>query len=267
MEKNKDKPKPKPYKPGYLKKRSEFIIKTRKWSIGFAGVLITAGYLIKELQSILKQPFNILNYGYFILLPIIIMLIFLWIWATQKELNLLFDWLDPEFYEPPSGLKETAIILWLAFIIVMLVFTSRRVLLFGIVFTIYSITNLLSTKYLNYELREIFRKSKQRIDDDTSSDKSLKETYLKGIEILEFYFIKRSHIFRLYLIMFFSFLGLIFSMLLEIKKTTLLGVAAYCTFILTIIISEIVIYIWRAKREEALRPLYAVLNELLRIDE
>jgi len=80
------------YKPGYLRKRSEDIVKARTWAIGLIFAAISLGWFTKELQRVTTLAFDILNYAYLALCILTGLLIFLWIWASQRELNLLFQY-------------------------------------------------------------------------------------------------------------------------------------------------------------------------------
>jgi len=254
------------YKPGYLRKRSEDIINARNWAIGLIFGAIGLGWFAREAQRIYSLPFDVLNFASLALCILTGLLIFLWIWATQRELNWLFQWLDPERYEPPTNLKETAIILGLGVLLVGLVFASQNPLLYGCIFTAYSLANIFSVRYLNSELKKVFAKSINRINEETNDAKLLEKnkTYLTGIEILEFYFIKRPQIRRLIFILIFSLFGLALSIYWQIKKIPLLGIGAYFIFFFTILVSEIVIYRWRNIRDNELKPLVVELGELAR---
>jgi len=122
---------------------------------------------------------------------------------------------------------------------------------------------------LNSELRDVFKKSKNRINKDLKTPEPLQKhkTYLAGIEILEFYFIKRRQILRLIFIFAFSLVGLVLSIYWEVEKISFVGFTAYFIFFFTILISEIVIYRWRNIRDITLRPLAAELSELSREDD
>ena len=101
------------YKPSpeRMRNRSHEIITARKWAVGLISTLLGVGMFISEIQRLRTLPTDIMNYVYLALFVVTGVLIFLWIWATQKELDLLFEYLDPQRYTPPSTAKETFLIL------------------------------------------------------------------------------------------------------------------------------------------------------------
>lgn len=252
------------YKPGYLRERSKQLINARKWGITMASGLLGLGLFISEFQKMRKTPLDLMNYGYIALFFMTGWLIFSWIWSTQKELDLLFEWLDPERYEPPSSIKETIIILSLALLLVGLLFGCRNPLLYGFVFTIYSIVDVLAGRKLQAELSEAFDKSKHRARTDLENKKLAEKAklYLKGLESLEFYFIERYHNRRLVLTLIFSIVGLVLSLCWSATRIMLLGFGSYAIFFVILIISQVIIWHWRIVHDAELRPITAELNEL-----
>lgn len=256
------------YKPNYLinVERSRDLVNARKWGIYVISTAIGLGLFISEIQRIRKLPFELINFGYMALFFMTVFLIFSWIWSTQKEFDLLLKWSDPERYEPPSGIKETLIILSLAILLVALLFASRNPLWYSSIFSVYSIFNLYGLRRLDKELSEVFAKSKNRaradIDNVCFAEKA--KLYIKVVENIEFYFMKRPHVRRLVLVLICSVAALGLSICWAISKATILGFEAYILFLVTLIISEFTISRWRSIRDAELRPVIAELNELIR---
>lgn len=257
------------YKPGHLRERSREITNARNWAIGIVTALLGVELFVSEIKRIRGLQPDPMNYAYLALLLLTGVLIFLWIWATQKELNLLFDWLDPERYVPPSSLKETLLILFFGIVLTSLLFAARDPLLYGLVFTLYSVILILSTTYLNKEIKTAIDHSKIRIDEDTKNPTLAAKAvlYRAAIDVLQSYFLERPMILRLVLILFTSIIGVGIALYWKISSTTLCGLSAYIIFFVLILVSEIVINWWRYIRDGRLREIDTELLEHLRNEE
>ena len=254
------------YEPKYLRERSKQIINARNWGVGLITALLGLGMFISEVKRMQTLSSDPMNYAYLALFILSGALIFLWIWATQKELDLLFEWLDPERYEPPSSLKETILIIGFAILLIGLLFASRDQLLFGLVFTLYSFILIFTAKYLNQEIALAIDKSRDRVKVDLE-DNNLKrraQLYLEAINVLDFYFIKRPVTLRLIIIFVFSLIGLALAIWWKVTGASMIGLLSYLIFFLTILVSEVVIGLWRNVHDSDLRPIAAELREFLR---
>ncbi|NIV69323.1 MAG: hypothetical protein GWN41_04180 [Phycisphaerae bacterium] len=227
------------------------------------------GLLLSELQRALKMPFDLMKIGYFTLFAMTGVLIFFWIWATDKELELLFRLLDPKKYAAPSGIRETLIILSLALLLVILLFASRNPLWYSSIFVIYNTLNWLGGRRQQEELSQVFTKSKERALPDLKNQNYAEKAalYIKVIQTLESYFIKRPHGRRLKLAVFCSVIGLALSISWFATKMQVFGFGAYVVLIVTITLSEFTIWHWRSIRNTELRPIIEELNELVRATE
>ncbi|MFZ0033601.1 MAG: hypothetical protein WAK60_01260 [Sedimentisphaerales bacterium] len=254
------------YKPNYIGNidRSKEIVNARKWGVSLIGALIGIGLFVSEVKRILQLPLDLMNCAYITLFIITGGLIFLWIWSTDRELDLLLRWLDPKKYEPPSGIKETLVILGYAVFLVILLFTSRNPLWYSCFFSIYSLIDLYGGKLRRKELSEAFVKSKERARADLDDENlaSTAELYIKLVDNLEFYFIKRPHEKRLITIAIFSVIGLGLSVCWATTGTRLFGLGAYMMFIVLLIASELTIWRWRSIRDNHIRPIKAEIYEL-----
>jgi len=256
------------YKPDpiYLRERSKEIINARNWGIGLVTTLLGIGMFISEVERIRMISPNLMNYAYLALFLVCGILIFLWIWSTQKELNLLFEWLDPQQYDPPSSFKETILILSFAVLLIGLLFASRNPLIFGCVFTLYNFAQIFAGKYLMRELGLAIQKSRERLKADFESEKLRERAqfYREGLNILDYYYFKRPQQLRIIGITIFSILGLALAIWWYVSGIILIGFLSYLVFIITITVSEIVIAQWRIIRDNNLRPITAELREINR---
>ena len=77
------------YKPGYLRDRSKEIVNARNWGIKLITGVVGIWLFVSEIKRVWSLDFNPMQVAYLILFLLTGALIFLWIWATQKELDLL----------------------------------------------------------------------------------------------------------------------------------------------------------------------------------
>jgi len=247
-------------------KKSE-IARIRNWGVGLVASLFGLKIWISELLRI--WPPKIDDYPYLILFITCGILVFIWIWATQKELDMLFLWLDPERYSPPSGFKETATMVGLSLLLVLLMMSSKDPLLFGSIFTAYNITVLFAVIALNKQVKEAIEKTKERYigKGTTLNELSEEATIIKAVIVVEQYFINRPHTKRHIVILISGCLGLFFAALAQFYELKAYQVGAFVIYIVTIIFSEVWIGHWRNIRDNDLRPIEADMREHLRKKE
>lgn len=150
------------YEPN-LEARSKDIINARKWGIGLITSFLGLGMFISEIQRIKEIILNPSSLAYLTLFISTGSLVFLWIWVAHKELDLCFNWLDPQRYKPPSSLKETAMIISCGIILSLLFFAARDPLFYSIIFTIYSVTVTFTNAYTRSEIKKAIDSSKIRL--------------------------------------------------------------------------------------------------------
>jgi hypothetical protein len=232
-----------------------------------AVVLVTAllglGIFVSEVERLRSLSLSMMDYTYLALFVLTGTLIFLWISASQNDLRLLFDWLDPERYEPPSSFKEGNLIVILAILLIGLLFASRNPVLFGSVFTAYGCFLIFVERYIVQEISVAIAKSRLRVKRDMD-DERLKERaklYSAGIEIIESYFIKRPLVLRHILVFVASLVGLGLALWWKATGSPPVGVLSNCVFSLTILASETLIGMWRSQRDRNLRSIRAELRE------
>ena len=259
------------YDPKDLRERSKEIINARTSGVVLITSLLALGLFISEVRRIRSLSPDLINYAYLALFILSGLLIFLWIWSTQKELDLLFEWLDPQRYEPPSTLKETLLIIALAILLIGLVLASRNPMLFGSVFSGYSLVALFAGIYRDREIALAIDKSKERLRTDLDSgDQAIKNRaalYMAGINVLDSYFIRNPMTLRSVLVFLFSLLGLTLAIWWRVTGSRSAGFLSYLVWFLIISVSEVVIGVWRNTRDTDLRPITADLRELRRSDE
>ena len=255
------------YKPN-LESESTAILDAKKWGVGVITTMLGFGMILSELQRIKESFPNILTLGYLTLFATTGILVFLWLWASKKELKLCFIWLDPERYDPPSSFKETMMIVGLGVVLSILFFASRDPLFYGIIFTIYSMIVTYTNYYTKNEIYRAIIGSRNRLKKELKNNKKKKLTkqFIKGVNVLEYYFYKRPQTTRHILIVGGCIIGLTLGVIWKITNNEFFGAGTYLCFFLLIAISEIIIASWRLNRDNNLRPIKAEINELCRKD-
>lgn len=254
------------YAPGDLDKRTKDLLLARKWGIALIGALVGVKLLAAEYSRLKDAIVDPMTWGYLALFAVAGVLIFLWIWASQKEFDLIVTWLDPDCYEPPSSLKETVLILSLAVVLIAMLFAARSPALFGLVFTAYSGANIIATRLFNTEFATAVAESRRRLDEDLSNPALHGNAILygEGVTILTAYYFGRPQMKRQLVIFTASVAGLAMAIAWWRTGAVALGIASYAVFFGIIVVSEVVIYLWRQTRDGDLRPVLAALRSQLR---
>ena len=256
------------YRPNMETSRSaKSIRQARQWGVGIITTSAGIGMMLSEIQRVKASINSPLTLSYLTLFAITGVLILLWIWATSKELDLCFEWLDPERYSPPSSLKETIMIAGIGIILGLLLFAARDPLYYGIVFTLYSAFVTYAYYYTKTEILQAIEASRRRLDAETGGDQAaLGSEYRKGVDVLEKFFILRPQTMRHIIILFTSGLGMSFGLIWKLLGKEVFGILSYGILGITIVVSEIVIAKWRLDRDGALRPIEAEVSELSRAE-
>lgn len=252
------------YSPGHLRERSRELVLARTWGVAAIGAILAGVFLESELDRLQESLLEARTIAYFALLAVTGGLLFLWIWATERELDLLFKWLDPKDWSVPSDLSATATILGFAVVLTSLLLTARDPMVYGAIFTVYSVGILFAVRRLNRQLAAAFKASYERLDDD-QHDPALAErtaAYRRGVEILQEYFLQQPHTARHLAIFTASSGGLLLAVWARDTESTAWAVAAYAVFIATICSSEGQITRWRNRRDSALMKPESTLHEL-----
>lgn len=193
---------------------------------------------------------------------------------TDKELDILFDWLDPEKYVPPKDITETAMIVSFGLLLVGLLYAARSPILYGTVFVVYTVWLIVATRHLNRELRRAIQASRDRLKRDvenlglSESEKVHRQgvdvLYQQGLDTIEGYFLARPHLMRQTSILVCSCFGLALAIHAKLSDSQASRSGAYIVFVVILVLSEAVITSWRHARDKALRPLEAELVEIER---
>lgn len=254
------------YKPNpeEMKTRSAEIIKARKWGVKIIMSVFVVGTVVSVIQKVFLENPDVLNYMYLALYLSVLLLIFFWLWATEKELEMLFTWLDPERYRPPDTVLETVLILFFAVVLVVMLVSSQHILIFALVFTLYSFVGVPTGFYLEKQLRRAIEKSNAKINKEIEkgSKEAALQHYKKAVLILDEYFIKRPMKTRGVIIFASSLLGLWYAIRWAIHGHKVDAMYSYGIFIAIILLSEFIINYWRFVRDNKMRAVLEEIDEL-----
>lgn len=255
-----------PYEPKQFRETGKDVVSVRDWAVRLVAGVLGIGFLFTELQRILALPADYLKYAHLALLAVVIGLLFLWFWATDKELNLLLDWLDPVSYLIPISLGEVFTILGFGVLLVFLVFAARDPFWFAIAFSTYSLALIFAAKYMNSQIETAVRQSRLRATVDLNVPELAERAkiFLSAVDVLDAYFLGRPTIGRLIVILAFSVVGLCIGAWWTVSQYEILALLTYGIFIAVIVVSEFVIGQWRIERDRQLRSISAQLREVER---
>ncbi len=247
-----------------LEGRSDKLKKFRTVGIAVITFCISFSMLLSEIERIRSEWPSPLIVSYAALFLLTFLISFLWIWFTQKELDILFRWLRPGRYKPPSDLMELLMIVGLGFLLSMLFYAARDPLYYSLVFTGYSLLVLFSTLHLNREIHKAVIKSREHLNQLAAADPGNREYQLlrKGIEHLSEHYLIRPHTLRHAIILMFSAIALLLAILSKGNRALWLALCSYWIMIATLVVSEIILGYWRGVLDKHLAPLEEEIEEI-----
>lgn len=252
------------YKPGGLSEQAQPLLDGRKWAIRLLTIAAALGLIASELHRVRRSlvalqadPFTIAPYPYLLLLVLILAMIPLWMWATHHEATILITWCDPKDYAVPSDLGTLLREMGIGVTLVILLFSARNPLAFGIAFSLYSFVTMATVRYMNRELATVVQACRVRLAEDEGDPRLRDRTQLygDGLTVVDDYFLQRPHTPRHVGILVASLVGTGFAVASVVSKRGTFALVAYIIFILIIVVSELVLAMWRQDRDRRLRPL------------
>lgn len=177
-----------------------------------------------------------------LLFVLLVVLVFRWIIATHHELDMWLTYLEhpftrQEMYGAICGISVT--------VGLMAAFPHKVLLVTGL-FTAYSLLNYWTQWLCNDHFSHALAKTrKMRISKDNS----------QVLEVMEHYWLKQPQLGRIATTMFFSAIAFSFALagaFQQAPQKNTFELIAYAVLILTILVSEIVIAIWRYKLDRGI---------------
>jgi hypothetical protein len=253
------------YEPKLAEKAKPLFI-LRNWGLGIIAATVGGRYILLEIDKVKNSLFDFLILGHLLVLFMTLILVFLWIWSTQKELDLCLNWLDPDHYIPPTNLIETIMIIGESILLCLLFWASFDPLFYAIIFALYSIIITITNKYALNEVHKAIKSSRVRLKVEFKENENSKINleYVKGVDVLERFFILRPWMKRFIIIDIVSLLASGLGITWKITGQKFIGFITYIVIFLTILVSEIVIAKWRIVRDNRLRSIETEIYELKR---
>jgi hypothetical protein len=250
------------YQPHSLERHIQPMRQAIGWGAWLIAIILGLGLLTKELQRILSSSLRLSAFLYLVLLLLVCVLVAGWKWVSQKELELLCEWLDPRSYAPP---EETIVIFGISVALGLLLLTAYSPLLFGITYLLYCGFNFGAWLHFRNQLTDALEKSRERLKEEGVDAPEKDSIYAAALNGIEHYYIKRPHMYRFILILTLAALGLAAAVYGVFQNSGTALVASYVAYIIAVFIFEaLIITRWRLKYYAELRPLSTAISELVR---
>ena len=227
------------------------LVRARRRGAQLITGLFGIGLFASEVRRLGSEPLTVLQYAYLTLFLAAGGLAYFWLSATEDEMDQLFEWLDPI---PSITSGEKGAIFGVAVTLCALLYSARDPLLFGSVFTLYSVVVLLSTRHVNVRLSKVFAKCREHISREPQDELSL-PFVAKALGIFEGYYDTNRHLRRHVAILVVSAVATAVAAYAKARHSDVAAVAAYGLVLLTLIISEGTILMWRVRRNAELTVL------------
>jgi hypothetical protein len=236
-------------------------------AIGIFAALAAAPVLIPELRQIFLGPFSMENGGKLLLYFATSVLVFMWWWSTENELNKLEEWLDWDTYVPPQGTREAVMIGMIALFAAALFWTVKTFELYSGLYAAYTVVNLIASSHMIRQLHVAISERREHILEtrqDTSSDRpsdSQLDAYEAGVQALENHYFKDPQFARFWLNIIVGWIIFIIALLrIAIFNQMPVWILYLCLSAL-IIGSEIWIAAWRFRLDDSLNHAAILLKK------
>ena len=211
------------------------------WAIGLSFVFFTASTIQSWRKFSEIYYIDRIHFFFSIFLAIVAFSLFI-IYAieTYRELNLLNDYLDAKL-SPRVKSKTFLTILILAIFFGILISTSHLIIAYSLILVTYNLFDLWGGWQVSKAIKPLIEK------------KLKKEVHNEEREIvtaLYDYYFNNPTFQRVVTIMFFNWGAVCIGIIFYFSQETLYRNIAYLLIISNVIIGEIVIYIWRRKRDK-----------------
>lgn len=278
-------------------KKTRLAIKARwlrkYWICGFTVVafMVAIPGIREIVAKVITGEWSSVNFLHFFLYLATGFLISVWLWSTLYELDLLCEWLTPANYFPPTAFIEAAICIILP-IFGGLLFLSVKSLSWYIgVFTTYSLFNIfvggihtlseiggavnLSQENLKATKNAQEEKSNYEIEAYEKALKAIRLHWVKNLDGLQpfngclrhyvmpkwYLWLKNRYFLRLCITFIASLMAFVISLIAILKSSQTLEILSYWAILITIMVSEAWILVWRVRRDAELRKAKELLEK------
>lgn len=229
--------------------------------LALAGVMPFLSDFLKIFESIPRMQL--------ILYSGTVVLLLLWVWSTWYELNhILYKWVDPKDYALPQGFLVVAMIAVMVCVLALLFVTVPKIDRYVAVFTIYSLCNLYTGGiYTQSQIAYAVQETKKQASAEYSriALDAIKDYWVKHLEPVKrtesiFFpykveqgwrsWFKNPYFIRLFICFAAGLALLPVPIIAKHVNSAILEQVSYVTMFLILLVSEIVIGLWRLKRDQ-----------------
>ena len=146
-----------------------------------------------------------------------------------------------------------------------MLYSTRYPLIFGILFVTFNFILSFSDLYARKKIGVAIKGSFERLEEEIiKKNKKEYSIYKNALLILKDYYIRRPHFIQKITVLIIGSIGIIFTLLWIKNKQPVFGIIAFNLYSLAIVLSELILAIWRKKRDRQIDELAAALVELKR---
>jgi hypothetical protein len=215
------------------------------------------GLFRTELLRIISLPRELNNELYLVLLTAATLLTAGWIFVSNKEFEIMCDFLDPLDYEIPKGIFVGMAI---ATALTILLYTARNPLWFGISYSAYMLLSVFGWKRVTSEMDKAIEGSREKLLDEPERKR---EIYGGALDILYSYYVRQANLPRVWTSFALGVVGLMFSLLARTLDRAVFNTIAYVIFILSILALEgVLAFYWRFRLYAQVRPFETAKHDL-----
>ncbi len=245
--------------PYSTRRTSERAVQMRR-TIGYGkniiGGVVVAAYIQTQASGIFAHPYNLNHILYLVLLVATGLLTYGWIFVTNRELDILCQFLDPVEYLMPS---ETAMGISTALALTILLYTAREPLWFGASYSAYMLLSVIFWKHGLAEIDKAIRGSRKHLNDESDRRRNV---YGGALDLLHSYYVRQPNMRRLYVSLVLGLAGLALSILALKYVPARLQTIAYVAYIVSVLGFEVgLASYWRFKLYRTAVPFEMAISD------
>jgi hypothetical protein len=210
-------------------KRAAPIRRTIDYGTKVILLVVGVGLFRTEILRIASLPWELDNVLYLVLLGAVALLTVGWIFVSNKELDIMCDFLAPLEYRIPD---ENFIGIAIAIALTILLYTSRNPLWFGISYSIYMLLSVSFWKRGITDVDKAIKGSRKLLQRES---KQKREIYEGALDVIEAYYVRQRNMPRVWASLFLGLVGLILAILAVTLDRKLLNTIAYNVYIISIV--------------------------------
>jgi hypothetical protein len=149
--------------PGAHRPEIEKLFTYRRTALGVLAGLISLTAVAAAIVKYAQEGLGAVKFEH-VLVASTAVLVWAWVWSTQRELELLNKWLDARDYTVPDGFVQASLIVAFGVFLAVLILTSPRIVWYASIFALYAATNLVALSYTNIEIASTLSRCRHRLD-------------------------------------------------------------------------------------------------------